>query len=268
MSPTADVGRCFAACAYSPLCYYYVYDKQTETCILYAENNDYFDCDLIRGPAAPKYSDVSILFIFHCGRREKCYLFKVCGSNLKLLVTGGKGDIRTTEVIDLDNPRKKCQNWADHPIGASDAVGGFIGDGFLICNGQTSFSNNAIYVTDECYLIGPNKAELATSSKRSSLNPGAVAFDDETILITGGYCGYYGKLITYVLFFKKVFNIKSNMITEKQCGGGESELYNTTVFVTKDASTFGPEYPMNIFANCIIKISDGMVLSTGGWNGR
>ena len=124
-----------------------------------------------------------------------------------MLVTGGKGDIQTTEVIDLDNPRKKCQNWADHPIGASDAVGGFIGDGFLICNGQTRTRHltDAIHVTDECYLIGPNKAELATSSKRSSLNPGAVAFDDETIFITGGYCGYYGKLIIYVLFLRKGF---------------------------------------------------------------
>ena len=58
VSPVEEIGRCYLACSYNPSCFYYVYDTTTKTCLLYEESEDYFDCDIIRGPSEPTYSEV------------------------------------------------------------------------------------------------------------------------------------------------------------------------------------------------------------------
>ena len=98
----------------------------------------------------------------------------------------GFNDFRlSSEIIDLDNPRMKCKNWADHPTGTSGAVGGFITDGFLICSGETSFNGD---YTDKCHLVGPNFAdEVEARLNRPTIESGAVMVDYSTLVVTGGY---------------------------------------------------------------------------------
>ena len=53
------VDKCFSACTAYSGCAYYVWREETKECKLYSETDDYFDCDLMRGPATPDVATVS-----------------------------------------------------------------------------------------------------------------------------------------------------------------------------------------------------------------
>ena len=62
-----DEHACFQACylKYDPIkCGYYTYRTNDQECTTFEEamDNDYFDCDIIRGPTSPEY-DASVS---HC----------------------------------------------------------------------------------------------------------------------------------------------------------------------------------------------------------
>ena len=59
LTEITSVQKCYGACRVTTDCQYYVYRKDNKECKLYLPSNDYFDCDLIRGPATPQYSQVS-----------------------------------------------------------------------------------------------------------------------------------------------------------------------------------------------------------------
>ena len=50
-----SVDKCYGACRVTTDCQYYVYRREIKECKLYFPSNNYFDCDLIRGPATPEY---------------------------------------------------------------------------------------------------------------------------------------------------------------------------------------------------------------------
>ena len=50
-----SVDKCYGACRVTSDCQYYVYRREIKECKLYFPSSNYFDCDLIRGPAAPEY---------------------------------------------------------------------------------------------------------------------------------------------------------------------------------------------------------------------
>ena len=59
LTEITSVQKCYGACRVTTDCQYYVYRKDNKECKLYLPSNDYFDCDLIRGPATPDYTQVS-----------------------------------------------------------------------------------------------------------------------------------------------------------------------------------------------------------------
>ena len=63
LTSMTGVDKCFDACNKYSGCGYYVWKQKTNECKLYAEqpDGDYFDCDLMRGPATPEVAQVSLL---------------------------------------------------------------------------------------------------------------------------------------------------------------------------------------------------------------
>ena len=62
LTEITSVEKCYGACSIIKNCEYYVYRKDDQECKLYLPSNDYYDCDLIRGPASPDYGQVRLQF--------------------------------------------------------------------------------------------------------------------------------------------------------------------------------------------------------------
>ena len=104
----------------------------------------------------------------------------------KLLVVAGVGSdlnyVTKSEVIDLANPSKTCQPWADHPTGTSLAAGAFVDSQVILCGGVTPDED----YSNDCHLITPTSTEAIVSLNVGSYNHAATEFHGK-VLMSGGF---------------------------------------------------------------------------------
>ena len=100
------------------------------------------------------------------------------------MVTTGyynSGDIRSSEVIDLNNPSVTCQQWPDFPIDVRVAVGGYVNESVITCGGRLSNGG----VTDKCFKMEPSKTtEIPGLNIGSSYSGGGIIQD--SLVVSGG----------------------------------------------------------------------------------
>ena len=116
------------------------------------------------------------------------YFFKNHPFNLaKLLVTTGtSGGYNTqSEVIDLLDPTKKCQPWADYPIGVDAAAGLFVQDKMIVCGGDSTYEAGSGAV-DQCFEMGPTEVVEAAILETGSYSS-ALGIFDQSVFLTGGF---------------------------------------------------------------------------------
>ena len=104
----------------------------------------------------------------------------------KLLVVAGVGSdlnyVTKSEVIDLANPSKTCQPWADHPTGISLAAGAFVDSQVILCGGNLQ---SEVYSND-CHCITPTSTEAIVSLNVASASSAATEVNGQ-VLFSGGY---------------------------------------------------------------------------------
>ena len=105
----------------------------------------------------------------------------------KLLVVGGRYNhnsnyVTKSEVIDLANPSKTCQPWADHPTGISLAAGAFVDSQVILCGGNLQ---SEVYSND-CHCITPTSTEAIVSLNVASASSAATEVNGQ-VLFSGGY---------------------------------------------------------------------------------
>ena len=104
----------------------------------------------------------------------------------KLLVVAGVGSdlnyVTKSEVIDLANPSKTCQPWADHPTGTSLAAGAFVDSQVILCGGVTPDED----YSNDCHLITPTSTEAIVSLNVGSYQHAATEFHGK-VLMSGGF---------------------------------------------------------------------------------
>ena len=98
------------------------------------------------------------------------------------MVTTGynSGYIRSSEVIDLNNPSVTCQQWPDYPIDVYRAVGGYINESVITCGG---YSING--VTDKCFKMEPSKTTEIPGLNIGSYYSGGGIIQD-SLVVSGG----------------------------------------------------------------------------------
>ena len=99
------------------------------------------------------------------------------------MVTTGwyNGDyIRSSEIIDLNNPSVTCQQWPDYPIGVQHGVGGFVNDSVITCGG---YSNGD--ATDKCFKMEPSKTTEIPGLNIGSYRSGGGIIQD-SLVVSGG----------------------------------------------------------------------------------
>ena len=100
------------------------------------------------------------------------------------MVTNGwllnNGYIRSSEIIDLNNPNVSCQQWPDYPIDVRYAVGGYINESVITCGGVSNGD-----VTDRCFKMEPSKTTEIPSLKIGSYFSGGGIIQD-SLLVSGG----------------------------------------------------------------------------------
>ena len=149
----------------------------------------------------------------------------------KLLVVSGRDSgnnyVTKSEVIELSNPSKACQPWADHPTGTYRAAGAFVDNQVILCGGETP--ENA-YSTD-CHRISPNTTEAIVNLNAGSSSSAAIEFQ-EKLLLSGGF-------------------------------GDDGDL-NRTEFIDLTQTYPGPDLPYPVKSHCLIKTGNDDFMLTGG----
>ena len=132
-----------------------------------------------------------------------------------------------SEVIDLVNPSKSCQPWADHPTGTKFAAGAFIDSQIILCGGDTPNEQ----LSSNCHIITQKSSEAIVSLNVGSRNSAATEFNGK-VLVAGGWAG----------------------------GGG----IKRTELISTDQASPGLDLPYPVYHHCIIKINNEDILLTGG----
>ena len=149
----------------------------------------------------------------------------------KLLVVSGADSgnnyVTKSEVLDLSNPSKACQPWADHPTGTWFAAGAFVDNQVIVCGGYTPANDKST-----CHLISPTTAtEAVVSLDIGSAYSAAIEFQ-EKLLLSGGF-------------------------------GDDGDL-NRTEFIDLTQTYPGPDLPYPVRSHCLIKTDNDEFLLTGG----
>ena len=135
--------------------------------------------------------------------------------------------VTKSEVIDLVNPTKSCQSWADHPTGTWFAAGALVDSQVIICGGD----NPGEQLSFDCHLITQATSEAIVNLNVGSRNSAGTEFNGK-LLVAGGWAGGVG-------------------------------IKRTELISTNQAST-GPDLPYPVYHHCIIKINNEDILLTGG----
>ena len=148
-----------------------------------------------------------------------------------LVVSGTDADdasnyVTKSEVIDLANPSKSCQPWADHPTGTRFAAGAFVDSQVILCGGYILGEQ----LSNGCHLITPESSEAIVS-----LNVGTS--------------------------FSAAAEINGRVIV---AGGWANGEIKRTELITLNQSLPGPDLPHPFYHHCIIKVENEELFLTGG----
>ena len=66
------------------------------------------------------------------------------------------------EVVDVLHPTLVCDTYGTMPVGITRAVGGKIGDDFIVCGGK----NQDRVRSNECYILGNEEPFINMNDKR------------------------------------------------------------------------------------------------------
>ena len=113
----------------------------------------------------------------------------------KLLVASGidfnakeseESFVYNIEVIDLLNSNRTCKEWAalPHDFGRTNAKGGFVDEGLLVCGGEEDyegFSKGCQHITNN------NTVMTNISFDVGFIDAGSVVLDNNKLFVTGGY---------------------------------------------------------------------------------
>ena len=146
----------------------------------------------------------------------------------KLLVTTGiDGNYVTkSEVLDLLDPKVRCDPWVDYPMGVFGAVGTLIQNKMIICGGSSS----EIDAITNCYVLEPYRVTEINGLQIGSFSSGYSSFND-SLFVAGGY--------------------RNSRLTR-------------TEYITEMDRKNGPEIPIEAEGQCIIQINENEILLTGG----
>lgn len=150
--------------------------------------------------------------------------------DLLVVTTGWPWEYGTkTEVFDLKNPDRKCQNLDDYPTEMREANGGALFEDFpLICGGYDGES-----ITDDCYTIGSNQSSAKLKESRSR-HAAITLPNDDSLWLLGGVPDF--KSSSEILFRNKT-------------------------------SIQGPTLPISVRDHCISWLTASKVIMMGGFNG-
>ena len=95
------------------------------------------------------------------------------------MVTSGNSLV--TEVIDITDETKKCNNLGDFPVLVSWATGGLVDGKPIVCGGQ-----DATTFKQECYSFEDNAWKLLTSLNEPRSQAGSTVLNGDHLWITGG----------------------------------------------------------------------------------
>ena len=95
------------------------------------------------------------------------------------MVTTG---VKSSEVIDLNNPYVTCQQWPDYPIDVVTAVGGYVNESVITCGGRLSNDDE----TDRCFKMEPSKTTEIPGLNIGSYASGGGIIQD-SLVVSGGY---------------------------------------------------------------------------------
>ena len=87
------------------------------------------------------------------------------------------GDSKTSEVIDLSNPKSKCKPWPT--LNTKMATGQLIGNNFIVCGGYPKATSK------NCYKISPTKIESIPGLQFPS-SAGTSAVIDNSLFVASG----------------------------------------------------------------------------------
>ena len=159
-----------------------------------------------------------------------------------IFVAGGRttdgSPTTTVEIIDLGNPKFRCNNFPPLPSPIASATGGLVaapGSTLkpLVCGAQRGTFEG------ECYLFDGLKwkyqADLAAET--GFMNPVKSPFGDDGLFIVGGISKDYGRMS-----IAQYFDGKNWIIVE-------------------------PEFPKKIASHCSLNLDPTSVLVTGGYTG-
>ena len=97
------------------------------------------------------------------------------------MVTSGNSLV--TEVIDITDETKKCNNLGDFPVLVSWATGGLVDGKPIVCGGQ--YTSTPTY-KKECYIFEDDAWKLLTSLNEPRSQAGSTILNGDHLWITGG----------------------------------------------------------------------------------
>ena len=148
-------------------------------------------------------------------------------ASTRIMVTSGNSSV--TEVIDITDETKKCNNLGDFPVLVGWATGGLVDGKPIICGGQDDATHT---YKQECYIFEDNAWILLTSLNEPRSQAGSTVLNGDHLWITGGESPG-----TYIKTSEKIWA-------------------NGTVLS-------GPELPSALNAHCMVNLHNGSVLILG-----
>ena len=167
-------------------------------------------------------------------------------------------------MIDLKNPSKSCQPWADLPTGTYWGAGAVVDSQVIYCNGRT----NDVGTSSDCYRITPLSTEALTVSLNKASRGSSAIESQGKMLLTGGFSSTLGRT-------KRVEG--SHSLTKPSCVKSRyhpiffsffvvlAKYFKRSELVSLNQVSPGPELPLSLGTPCLIKIGSGDFLLTGGY---
>lgn len=212
--------ECLKSCKINDDCHWYSYGKKLKTCLLFS--------------TCPALNENEVDYV--SGQAE-CQ--DLGGPLTKVLIvtgsTGGSDNLKTSEVIDLQNPGNQCDDLGNHTKEVFAASGGMLNGTYpLVCGG--------VYGFKECSILGYDLDPVYLKEDRSFASSVMVRFDNgyeiqDVLWITGG---------------------------ENPQPTGTSEfvfMFNGTLNTIE-----GPRLPVNVLGHCMIALNENTFMLIGGGN--
>ena len=148
------------------------------------------------------------------------------------MTTGSGSSDTNSQIIDLQNPYSKCENWANFPIQIVQATGQVIGTDVIICGGAWP----GMY-TSNCYKLGPESVVSLPNLSTAKSSSSSGVFNN-ALFVTGGNDG----------------------------SGGSGGYFSTTEYISENERQDGVSMPIKVDTHCVIQVNENEILLTGGNN--